>query len=151
LVIFGATFGLCYSALWYFPLLIVAGGIVTVAWDLWLQQRVSSWRARRAEKKRQADTVAVAPDPGAAEEATSQPIELPERTDGKPGPIVGSHENDGGIQRRHAAQASNQAQATQDSAPATVIDSDRTDVQSYAIPVPIGLTIIAVFFGQCHP
>ena len=36
LVIFGACAGLCYNALWFFPVLLVVGGIVTVLWDAWL-------------------------------------------------------------------------------------------------------------------
>ncbi|PLN81863.1 putative chromate ion transporter [Aspergillus taichungensis] len=52
LVIFGACAGLCYSALWYFPVLILSGGIVTAVWDGWAQQLIrtmkSSWRSRRS-------------------------------------------------------------------------------------------------------
>ena len=35
-VILGACAGLCYNALWYFPLLMVLGGLATVIWDGWL-------------------------------------------------------------------------------------------------------------------
>lgn len=51
LVIFGACAGLCYNALWYFPILMLAGGLVTVVWELWLARRVGKakaiWRRRR--------------------------------------------------------------------------------------------------------
>lgn len=51
LVIFGACAGLCYSALWYFPVLILSGGFVTAVWDGWAQRVIrtmkSSWRGRR--------------------------------------------------------------------------------------------------------
>ncbi|PLB52303.1 hypothetical protein P170DRAFT_453733 [Aspergillus steynii IBT 23096] len=40
LVIFGACAGLCYSALWYFPVLMVAGGVATALWDGWVYQRI---------------------------------------------------------------------------------------------------------------
>lgn len=33
LVFFGATAGLLYNALWYFPVLMIWGGIITVIWD----------------------------------------------------------------------------------------------------------------------
>lgn len=63
LVIFGACAGLCYSALWYFPILIVVGGLSTVLWDLWLGRRVrtvkQSWADRR---RRAADRAAAAED-----------------------------------------------------------------------------------------
>lgn len=33
LVFFGATAGMLYNALWYFPLLMFVGGIATIVWD----------------------------------------------------------------------------------------------------------------------
>jgi chromate transport protein ChrA len=50
LVFFGATAGLLYNALWYFPVLMVAGGLSAVIWDYrWLHNL-----ARRLQKpKRQ--------------------------------------------------------------------------------------------------
>jgi hypothetical protein len=33
LIIFGACAGLCYNALWYFPVLMLCGGMATVVWD----------------------------------------------------------------------------------------------------------------------
>ena len=55
LVIFGACAGLCYSALWFFPALIVVGGSVTALWDLKLRQMVMQtrqrWRQRREARK----------------------------------------------------------------------------------------------------
>ncbi|KAL2840166.1 putative chromate ion transporter [Aspergillus pseudoustus] len=52
LVIFGGCAGLCYSALWYFPVLMVAGGLVILAWDGWIIQLLrmarKKWRQRNA-------------------------------------------------------------------------------------------------------
>ncbi|KAL2869424.1 putative chromate ion transporter [Aspergillus lucknowensis] len=51
LVMFGACAGLCYSALWYFPVLMIFGGGVTVVWDGWVGQlirKVTRWRQRNA-------------------------------------------------------------------------------------------------------
>ncbi|KAJ6018894.1 hypothetical protein N7522_000961 [Penicillium canescens] len=50
LVIFGACAGLCYNALWYFPVLMIIGGFLTSLWDGWLYQQIS--RARIAWKNR---------------------------------------------------------------------------------------------------
>lgn len=45
LVFFGGTAGILYNALWYFPVLMVAGGVSTVIWDYhWLQKLVNSVR-----------------------------------------------------------------------------------------------------------
>lgn len=50
LVIFGACAGLCYNALWYFPVLMVVGGSLTSVWDGWLYQQIL--RAKIAWKHR---------------------------------------------------------------------------------------------------
>ncbi|KAL4936251.1 hypothetical protein BDV06DRAFT_96427 [Aspergillus oleicola] len=59
LVIFGACAGLCYSALWYFPVLMAVGGVVTTIWDGWLAQRVRrvkvAWRYRRRNRQRETE------------------------------------------------------------------------------------------------
>ncbi|KAH7104402.1 putative chromate ion transporter [Auriculariales sp. MPI-PUGE-AT-0066] len=46
LVILGACAGICYNALWYFPLIMVVSGMFAVIWDLWLAQYIRSLRAR---------------------------------------------------------------------------------------------------------
>jgi chromate transport protein ChrA len=38
LVFFGGVAGMLYNSLWYFPVLMVTGGVVTVVWDLKLAQ-----------------------------------------------------------------------------------------------------------------
>ncbi|KAB8230359.1 putative chromate ion transporter [Aspergillus alliaceus] len=54
LVIFGACAGLCYNALWYFPLLLVIGGAVTVLWNGWMSQRIRkmelAWKRRHSSQ-----------------------------------------------------------------------------------------------------
>lgn len=50
LVIFGACAGLCYNALWYFPVLLIIGGLATAIWDGWMSRQIqrvkSAWRNR---------------------------------------------------------------------------------------------------------
>jgi chromate transport protein ChrA len=52
LVFFGATAGMLYNTLWYFPVLMLVGGLSTVIWDYtWLQNLYRRVRpARRAEQ-----------------------------------------------------------------------------------------------------
>ncbi|OQD63097.1 hypothetical protein PENPOL_c010G00083 [Penicillium polonicum] len=50
LVIFGACAGLCYNALWYFPVLMMIGGFLTSLWDGWLYQQIL--RAKIARRDR---------------------------------------------------------------------------------------------------
>ncbi|KAK9450251.1 chromate transporter-domain-containing protein [Limtongia smithiae] len=47
LVFLGGAAGVCYTALWYFPVLMVAGGTVAVVYDLRFIQR---WYARSTQK-----------------------------------------------------------------------------------------------------
>ncbi|KAI4749050.1 chromate ion transporter-like protein [Aureobasidium sp. EXF-12298] len=51
LVIFGACAGLCYSALWYFPVLVVIGGVAAVIWDLFLSRAIGRFLAKRQQKR----------------------------------------------------------------------------------------------------
>lgn len=64
LVIFGACAGLCYSALWYFPVLMVAGGVATVMWDGLVHQQIlrakSAWRSRNRQPEPEIDAPATA-------------------------------------------------------------------------------------------
>lgn len=59
LVIFCACAGLCYSALWYFPVLMVAGGVATALWDGWVYQKFlrvkSAWRNRNRQPEPEVD------------------------------------------------------------------------------------------------
>ncbi len=50
LVFFGATAGMLYNTLWYFPVLMVVGGCSTVIWDYrWLQNSARRFRTHRSE------------------------------------------------------------------------------------------------------
>jgi hypothetical protein len=51
LVIFGACAGLCYTALWYFPVLMIMGGVSSAVWDGWLQQVCERLMARFRKRK----------------------------------------------------------------------------------------------------
>ncbi|THZ09074.1 chromate ion transporter-like protein [Aureobasidium pullulans] len=50
LVIFGACAGLCYTALWYFPVMVGIGGVVAVVWDIWLSRAIGKIQAKRQQK-----------------------------------------------------------------------------------------------------
>lgn len=48
LVFLGAAFGMLYTALWYFPVLLLAAGLTTVAWDFkWLHRIVQPLRRKQ--------------------------------------------------------------------------------------------------------
>ncbi|QIW95621.1 hypothetical protein AMS68_001139 [Peltaster fructicola] len=75
LVIAGACAGLCYSSLWYFPVLIVIGGAATMIWDVWVSRYIGKIRARRALEHRQS-----APDDNIPLEDIAATAREPQRT-----------------------------------------------------------------------
>lgn len=136
LVILGACAGLCYNALWYFPLLMAIGGITTVVWDLWMRATVGRIKAgfERRKKGKQREE----------EEHTTAPVQLEERAP----EASGVQRNSGVSHRINVAVPAGQPVAglsgeitCGDSAPQTI------DMVSHAIPVKVGLAIIAAFFG----
>ncbi|KIX95850.1 uncharacterized protein Z520_08558 [Fonsecaea multimorphosa CBS 102226] len=141
LVIFGACAGLCYNALWYFPLLILGGGIATAIWDTRLRQALARWRRRLRERRSR-------PEPAVEETGneSSQSIEL----------TAVQSESSNAVQRRAGASVAQSANAASPklgeastSAPATAhAAAPSTDMRSHGISVPMGLIIIAVFFAS---
>lgn len=155
LVIFGACAGLCYGALWYYPVLVVAGGFACVAWDLWLGRRVrrlkQAWEARRS---RAADQAAAAEDEAAGNSSRQQEIELrvPEPTAGtKHGPSL--------VQRRQTQPEPTATRSTEAIAESSTESGTTTQVQQqqhpqttsepfrvpYGVTVRTGLIVLAVF------
>jgi len=145
LVIGGACAGMCYTALWYFPVLIMIGGIMTVVWDMCLRQVVGKARARRERRRRESLHPA-----GAAEQNPSQPepVELTTRDTTPSGPSAETlhRRHDGQTEQDPTAAKNPQAEETRRTStnPSTV----QTDTQSHAIPVKTGLFIIAAFFAS---
>jgi chromate transport protein ChrA len=146
LVIFGACAGLCYNALWYFPVLIVVGGITTVLWDSWLQQKVGKARARYEAKRRR-----VRNEAGDAEEITatqSIPLEEVARPEAvKRRPQAGSsadpilpEQEDSDAKRLQAAPIVGTASRSQ--------STPVVDTRTHNISVKVGLALIAGFFSK---
>ena len=156
LVIGGACAGMCYNALWYFPVLMVIGGVTAVVWDLWAHQQVGKMRAKMARKKNSNEL-------GDAEQnSVAEPVELQHQNfDDKK--TDASTSGQSGLQRR-SVQNSSTRPSTEISAPAQpTVDATSTgvpdgnkdnnvtvaaaDTVTHAIPIKVGLSIIVVFFG----
>ena len=138
LVITGACAGLCYNALWYFPLLMVLGGFTTAVWDGWASQKVGKIKAKMRRKKREPETDI------ALETATTQTVPLEGRGN--------SHE---GVQRRNVGARSEDArdldadgQQSDDNSRTRlgVAPADTTEKQ-HLIKGKVGVAIIVLFFG----
>ncbi|KAG0134854.1 chromate transporter-domain-containing protein [Tuber indicum] len=141
LVILGACAGLPYNALWYFPLLMAIGGIITIFWDLWGRAKFGRMRARFSRKNRN--------EQREAEESTaSGAVPLETRNPAR----------DGGLQRRVAgrgeASGATAAPAPGDLENEITPEAEATpqpqgiDTVSHAIPVKVGILIIIGFFAS---
>jgi hypothetical protein len=159
-VIASACAGLCYSALWYFPVLMMLGGGVTVVWDMWARSAVGrlAARVRRGRRGRRASdgratTLAEDSSPprdGAADEGEGialegrevdvekEPVRRQSRRDGKDVESAEPDGTDGPAVCEEPVSATTEDRAI----PGPVR-------QAHAISVRVGLAIIVVFFGVC--
>ncbi|KAK2800457.1 hypothetical protein FQN50_008131 [Emmonsiellopsis sp. PD_5] len=133
LVIMGGCAGLCYNALWYFPVLIVIGGACTATWDLFGRQKVAKikikLRRRNSDPQRE------------VEESITQPTPLREQP-----------RSTGNVQKRSVpASAANSSNIPADDSADGEEEIRRVasvDTRSHRIPAKWGLVIIAGFFAS---
>ena len=138
LVLFGACAGLCYTALWYFPVLIILGGAAAGTWDTWLRQLFSKAKARwRKRMKRHQHRAA----PGQVEMG-GESIDLD----------PAAHAGAKGLQRRPLAAASSTRPETVSSntppssaplVPSSAHGEAITDMSAHSISIPAGIAIIS--------
>ncbi|CAA7259606.1 unnamed protein product [Cyclocybe aegerita] len=133
LVLFGGSAGLCYNALWYFPMLLIAGGAVTVWWDLYGQPWIRRLRNRRSRRRSSAPPE---PENGRQNEIPMQEIKEEVRRVETSGP-----------QRRQAASVVGAVPHTEEDVSAPTVQPSHFDISAHRIPVKIGLIIILVFFA----
>jgi hypothetical protein len=136
LVIFGACAGVCYNALWYFPVLLVFGGLTTLTWEGYLQkqiEKIKAQRRRRRSHQSSMDVPAESPVDDTAiplEENVSSSKLTQRRTD-----------NSLSIQRAHAnTQVSTTLSAH--SIPETPVKGD------HAVRIPVGISVLVAFFSE---
>jgi hypothetical protein len=136
LVIFGACAGLCYNALWYFPVLMVIGGVATFIWDGHLKLQLSRFKARRHHESSSNDLAE-----GTAQgnvDALEENSTLPDL-----------------VHRRINASLSTQPfQHSSDTRTESSIHAlpDATPQKAHTIQIRVGITIVIAFFGKyCSP
>ncbi|CAG8228695.1 unnamed protein product [Penicillium nalgiovense] len=133
LVIFGACAGLCYNALWYFPVLMVIGGFATAIWDGWLYQQFL--RAKLAWKNRHHR-------PQQADEANGDSIAMDDTT---------LEEN--GVQRSETTR-SRRADHRVEGLPQNTGDTTsptppvEAALQQHIIRIRVGVLIMCLFFAS---
>ena len=134
LVILGACAGLCYNALWYFPLLMSLGGLAAVIWDGWMSQKIGKLRAIFKRKKR--DTEDIIEGTG-----TTNSVPLEETV-----------ESQSSVQKRRTTEPSNQAHSTvalpQSSADVQPRPAQTEDSRNHVIRIKAGVLLVIVFFGK---
>lgn len=153
LVLFGGGAGLCYNALWYFPVLIVIAGVVTVAWDCWVRgwvgRMVQKRRARRASIPLEPHVESGLAGSTSASVEGDKPIasEGPQRR-----PAAGRSSTDGVDITESPFQGEAAASPVEDTISKTASEEhiprpSPRSIAGHGIPVKIGLGLIALFFA----
>ncbi|KAF3484050.1 chromate ion transporter [Arthroderma uncinatum] len=143
LVIFGASAGLCYQAIWYFPILIIIGGCTTVFWDLIAQPNIKKLRRKLRQRRS---------SPSADAEAGVNQVGI-QLNDPRLNPT---------LQRRNAMAGRGQevdgdetflrrsgSSTVVPDSPSTLVGTpeiQRMDTHSHSIPIKWGILIIVLFF-----
>ncbi|KAG9125467.1 hypothetical protein FRC07_007487 [Ceratobasidium sp. 392] len=124
IVLLSACAGLCYNALWYFPLIIVIGGITALIWDHFLRGRVGRLAARIKRQRSPSRTGEIEEIPmEALNENTSVKSQASRRTEGARVEPNSHHRDEG----------------TSVSAPSSH--------RHHQIPIKLGIAIIVGFFA----
>lgn len=133
LVLGGGGAGLCYNALWYFPVLVVIGGAATLGWDCWLKEKVGVLKMRLKKKKSEESAV---------EESAPAPVSVSAQAGQDEVPAAD------GLQRRSAAPpaASRGASATQQAESEQEGLAPARSLPHHAIPIRWGVLVIVGFF-----
>ena len=157
LVVFGACAGMCYTALWYFPLLIAIGGFVTLIWDLWARGVVGRYqqtkKAGKAPAREESDSDAVINLESTAVAGTPTPEGTSPQH--RQPTYVDSEDLQVDMERREAplpskAGPSHTLNGPVESTPAWD-KIEGTDMLAHAIPVKVGIAIIIAFFSEPSP
>lgn len=130
-VILGACAGVCYTSLWYFPVLMAIGGLVSVVWDgwmyHWMRHLKAKWTSIRA-RPQQAD---------AGETAQSIPLEQAPQHQ-----VQDQNE----FKRRRASPRPETLPQT--STDVDLADSEIRPSQEHVIRIRTGIIIVTLFFGE---
>lgn len=147
LVIAGACAGICYNALWYFPVLIAVGGVVTILWDLWLAQKVGKAKAKWESRRRRARNEA-----GDAEEINaSQDIPAVQLQFQRPEAVKrraqGGSSTDRIVPVEEATEPGRGGSQRSTELETPIITPPEADIVTHNISVKLGVSLIVGFFG----
>ena len=149
IVVFSACAGLCYNALWYFPVLMVGGGISTAVWDLWARDFVGNlkirWRRTRVQPESSKMTGAILPLNGRVQHDGGGDL-VSRRS------ILSLKSTTGSVQlREHGASAGPDPRTDEDNPPDEgANERSRSEAVSndYIVTAKIGFAVVIVFLGM---
>ncbi|KAF9006551.1 chromate transporter-domain-containing protein [Cyathus striatus] len=128
LVVTGGCAGMCYNSLWYIPVLITAGGLISLSWDCFLQPSIKKiqGRSRRSQIQSEWNDVAAS----------------------DPSPSTSYNPRVNGLQRRtesnnNTASSPSPALGVEDVT--AVLQPSLRDISAHHISVKAGMTIVVVF------
>ncbi|KAG8630640.1 hypothetical protein KVT40_002259 [Elsinoe batatas] len=135
LIVFGGCAGLLYSSLWYFPVIIVSGGIITITWTHGLLPIITrlrvKWEVRKAVREEMRKQLHDDDDEAETDQRGSRTREIE-------------------MQNAPSTQSPAGAAAPQPPVPAAEQQpplDPRADTKTYRVPIPAGLFLIAVFLA----
>ncbi|KAF8063293.1 chromate ion transporter [Lyophyllum atratum] len=134
LVVFGGCAGLCYTALWYFPVLLAFAGFVTALWDLLGRPRYLRWKIDQAERRRLPRVPLLELEAGV--ETVNVPME-----DMEPRPVAATEARENEIVHRRPTTAA----PPLPEAPAPTIEPSQVDISAHTIPIKLGLSLLLTF------
>lgn len=137
LIIFGACAGLCYNTLWYFPVLMLGGGLVIAIWDGWLYARVqkakTTWRNRH---NRPIDSEVANTTPVNMESVQSGEAERNETIRSRKKPTSGGAPNSLPVNTARPSSSGRSA------------ENEAARPPNYMIRIRTGFAIMTIFFGN---
>lgn len=149
LVLMGACAGMCYNALWYFPVLIVIGGAATMTWDLWLQRVFGRMRAKWELNRRRAR------DEGGDAETTNTTQSIPLREQAHVAPANLTQRKPQGESSERLASSQQEPAGSRVSAGEGTHESGEgaqaaaiADTKTHNISVKMGVSLIVGFLGM---
>ena len=145
IVVFSACVGLCYNALWYFPILMVGGGITTVVWDLWAKSFVGKLKIRWRRRSPQAEILKM----------TSATLPLDGRVQHNGGgdqvsrrSIPSLKSTTGSVQpRQHDASAGPDPRTDEENPPDECASERSRPEVVHIVSAKIGIAVVIVFLG----
>lgn len=129
LIIASACAGMCYSALWYYPVLIAIGGLITMIWDGFLSHLILRVKLRLKRRNRESHDQHIDTESVPLENRAQMPSS-----------------------RESAARPRKQVQLpqTQPSPPGSPEASQEESSTHHGIRPRTGLAVVAVFFGRFY-